>query len=96
MADNPHQILVAEDHLVNQKVAKLLVNALGLDCKIVENGQQAVLAAIEADRPGAILMDIMMPELDGFEATQAIRRSEFACRRKHLIDHSPTVSSLPE
>ncbi len=72
-----YQVLVAEDHPVNQKVAGLLLNALKLNYKVVNNGQQAV-AAVKQDQVGVILMDIMMPVMDGFEAAHEIRRFEFA------------------
>ncbi|MBY0358322.1 MAG: response regulator [Candidatus Obscuribacterales bacterium] len=81
MPDYPYKILVAEDHPVNQKVAGLLLNSLGFDYMLVQNGRQAVEAITTGSRPSAILMDIMMPEMDGFEAAHKIRQFEFASQR---------------
>jgi two-component system sensor histidine kinase/response regulator len=72
---------LAEDNLVNQKVAQLQINKLGYALHIVDNGQQAVdaIAAVAnglARRYAAILMDCQMPVLDGLEATSMIRLSE--------------------
>ncbi|HEY9786609.1 MAG TPA: response regulator [Candidatus Obscuribacterales bacterium] len=68
-------ILVAEDHPVNQKVAKLQLQQLGYDAVIVANGKEA---AEESSRNtyAAILMDCQMPVMDGFEATNQIRQGE--------------------
>ncbi|MEO1450449.1 MAG: response regulator, partial [Bacteroidota bacterium] len=69
----PLKILLAEDNPVNQKVAKRILNKLGYDIAIAGNGQ----IALEASQKKAfdlILMDMQMPELDGIEATQEIRR----------------------
>jgi CheY-like chemotaxis protein len=68
-------ILLAEDHPLNQKVALLLLERMGFDAHLAANGQQAVEAA-RKNRYDAILMDCHMPELDGFEATKAIREYE--------------------
>ncbi|MED5372266.1 MAG: ATP-binding protein [Myxococcota bacterium] len=66
------RVLVAEDNAVNQLVIRTLLERLGVDTLLVEDGQQAV-AAWERWRPDLILMDVRMPELDGYGATQAIR-----------------------
>ncbi|MEJ2528613.1 MAG: response regulator [Gammaproteobacteria bacterium] len=68
-------IILAEDNLVNQKVAKTLLDRLGLKVTVVDNGAKAV-AQWEKTGCDLILMDCQMPELDGYDATAQIRRSE--------------------
>jgi len=65
-------VLVAEDNPVNQKVAVRILEKLGYRAHVADNGRQA-LAAIEREGYAAILMDCQMPEMDGYEATVAIR-----------------------
>jgi signal transduction histidine kinase/DNA-binding response OmpR family regulator len=69
------RVLVAEDNIVNQKIAETLLIRRKHHATIVSNGRQAV----EAWRQGAydlVFMDVQMPEMDGFEATGAIRAVE--------------------
>jgi two-component system, sensor histidine kinase and response regulator len=69
------RILLAEDNIVNQTLASRLLEMRGHDVTVVSNGRQA-LAALEKQAFDVILMDVQMPELDGFETTEAIRESE--------------------
>lgn len=65
-------ILVVEDNEVNQMVALGVLQALGYDAEVVDNGAQAV-DRIERGGVDAVLMDVQMPILDGYAATRAIR-----------------------
>ena len=79
-------ILVAEDNPTNQRLVVLLLDQQRLRVTTVANGREAVEKASE--RPfDLILMDVQMPEMDGFEATAAIRRREQASG-----DHIPIIA----
>ena len=69
------RILVAEDNLVNQRLIVRLLEKRGHRVMVAGNGAEA-LAALEKDTFDLILMDVQMPEMDGFEATAAMRRKE--------------------
>jgi signal transduction histidine kinase/DNA-binding response OmpR family regulator/HPt (histidine-containing phosphotransfer) domain-containing protein len=71
----PLQVLVAEDNVVNQRVASGLLRKRGHEVTVVGDGR-AALAAIAAATFDVVLMDVQMPEMDGFEATSAIRAQE--------------------
>ncbi|WP_435022670.1 response regulator (plasmid) [Tundrisphaera sp. TA3] len=79
-----YSILVAEDNLVNQKVMKGLLARNGHCVTIVGDGLQA-MAALARERFDLVLMDIQMPEMDGFEAVAAIRESEIPGGRRQPI-----------
>lgn len=74
-------ILVAEDNPVNQKVALLQLKTLGFAAHAVANGVEAVDAATSGTYT-LILMDCQMPEMDGFQATNAIRKAEVLSGRR--------------
>ncbi len=69
------RVLVAEDNIVNQKVAARILERLGYDVDVAGTGEEAVAAA-RRHRYAAILMDGQMPQTDGFEATRMIRALE--------------------
>ncbi|HLY98260.1 MAG TPA: response regulator [Candidatus Angelobacter sp.] len=69
------KILVAEDNHVNQQLTRRLLESLGHEVTLVENGR-LVLEAIEHQEFDLVFMDIQMPEMDGLEATAVIRAKE--------------------
>jgi CheY-like chemotaxis protein len=82
----PLRILLAEDSLVNQKLAGGLLAKYGHTVVVANDGNEA-LAALEAQEFDLVLMDVQMPGMDGFEATAAIR-----AREKHSGRHVPIVA----
>jgi len=89
----PLRILVAEDNLVNQKVISRLLGRMGHGVVLAANGREA-LQIWERESPGVILMDVQMPDMDGLEATAAIRLKEKE-RGGHVPIIGLTAHALP-
>lgn len=80
------KILLAEDNIINQKLALRLLEKEGHRVSVAENGKKA-LEALENEHFDLVLMDVQMPDMDGFEATAAIREKE-----KSTKNHVPIIA----
>jgi signal transduction histidine kinase/CheY-like chemotaxis protein/HPt (histidine-containing phosphotransfer) domain-containing protein len=70
-------VLLVEDNVVNQEVAREMLTSMGCSVHVAEDGEQA-LRVLEHTRYDAILMDCQMPKMDGYEATRLLRGREVA------------------
>ena len=87
------RILLAEDNRVNQKVAIRTLEKLGYSAEIAENGKIAIEMLKNSDYQ-IVLMDVQMPEMDGFEATTAIRNGAAGEQNKNIAIIAMTANAM--
>jgi len=86
------RVLLVEDNPVNQMVAKKMLEKMGMDYEMVNNGQEAVDRIAEDQNFNLILMDCQMPVMDGYEATHVIRDKEK--EPDHIIIVAMTANAM--
>jgi CheY-like chemotaxis protein len=84
LAAFPLRILLAEDNVVNQKVALHLLRSLGYQADVASNGLE-VLAALNRQAYDVVLMDVQMPKMDGLATTRHICQESFSTPRPRII-----------
>ena len=89
------KVLLAEDHPTNRKVVALILEAVGVELTVVEDGQAAV-EATEANQFDVILMDMQMPVMDGLTAIRLIRERERVTGVRRTPILALTANAMPE
>ncbi|GHT11574.1 hypothetical protein FACS1894170_05330 [Planctomycetales bacterium] len=93
-AHKPLKVLIAEDNKINQMVVREMLQSIGYETVIAENGRKAI-EAWESGDFDAILMDCQMPEMDGYEASCLIRRRERELSKKPIPIIALTANVSP-
>lgn len=89
------RILLAEDNLVNQKVARGFLEAFDLQVDVVDDGAQAI-QALSTTPYALVIMDMQMPEMDGIEATRLIRSEHSAVLNHQITIVAMTANAMQE
>jgi signal transduction histidine kinase/ActR/RegA family two-component response regulator len=92
--DRPLRVLAAEDIPTNQLVLRTIMQSFGVDLEMVDNGREAV-ESWRRNNFDVILMDIQMPEMDGVEATRAIRAEEAVSGRARTPIIAVSANAMP-
>lgn len=86
--DNGKKVLLVEDNAVNQKVATIMLKKAGFSFDVANNGQEAVNFFEQGNKYLVVIMDCMMPIMDGFTATETIRKLE----KKDNLKATPIIA----
>lgn len=89
----PFQVLLAEDTEMNRMLVRILLTRMGFEVDEAENGQQAV-EALARKRYDLVLMDCMMPVMDGYEATRILRAREAEAGQERVPVIALTASAI--
>jgi CheY-like chemotaxis protein len=89
------RILLAEDNIFNQKVTQIMLEKFGLSSDIANNGRE-VLEALGRKEYDLVLMDVQMPEMDGLEATEKIRKADSGVLNPHIPILAMTANAAKE
>jgi len=88
----PRRVLVAEDNLINRRLVQVMLQKLGCEVGLAENGQLA-FEALETRRPDLLLLDLQMPVLSGLEVARRVREREQALNLPRLPIIAVTANS---
>ena len=88
----PRRVLVAEDNLINRRLVQVMLQKLGCEVSLAENGQLA-LEALETRSPDVLLLDLQMPGLSGLEVARRVREREQALNLPRLPIIAVTANS---
>ncbi|MBN7819345.1 PAS domain S-box protein [Bowmanella yangjiangensis] len=88
------KVLLVEDNLINQEVARSMLERLGLQVDLAENGAEAIKKLASPENFQLVLMDCQMPVMDGYDATRRIRRGEGGQANSHIPIIAMTANAM--
>jgi PAS domain S-box-containing protein len=90
------KVLLVEDSLINQETAKAMLNKMGCEVDVADNGLKAFNKLRSSDKYDLVFMDCQMPVMDGLEATGIIRENEQREQRRRIPVIAMTANAMPE